>query len=356
MKNNEGKTLSAKNYIIKVYVVGDYLNDYVDIERETFNFEKDKITELYPISQTDIEIGAANKARELFTEEVKVREDKKVSRINGYLNSTAPWHKTYIGDLQLDKIPYHATPEQIELAFQKVKFKKEQEARIELKEILEAEDSEFDIDLHALVSKITDAGKNDLAHYVCNRRIVLKLLHKLLKRRDDGKAELEKDLHNLIFPMGSDSNNTNYEEHNLWLLDERLVFSEYIASDRKISAKVAPIEPDVVVFDKKCSFRNGDNEFSNPLTVFELKRPKRESYSTDDDPIEQVANYVEEIRAGKYETPEGVENVKVNYCTPVYGYIICDICDKIKNFAKKHQLTTSPDQEGFYGFHNGYNI
>lgn len=60
--------------------------------------------------------------------------------------------------------------------------------------------------------------------------------------------------------MGGDSNNTNYEKHNLWLLDERLVFSEYIASDRKISAKVAPTEPDVVVFDKKRSFRNGDNE------------------------------------------------------------------------------------------------
>lgn len=355
-EEQRGKDIIRKNYIIKVYVVGDYLNDNVDIERETFNFEKDKISELYPISQTDIEIEAANKARELFTKEVKVREDKKVSRINAYLNSTAPWHKTYMGDLQLDKIPYHATPEQIELAFQKVKFKKEQEARIELKEILEVEDSEFDTDLHALVTKITDAGKNDLAHYVCNRRIVLQLLHKLLKRRDNGKAELEKDLHNLIFPMGGDSNNTNYEEHNLWLLDERLVFSEYIASDRKISAKIAPTEPDVVVFDKKRSFRNGENEFSNPLTVFEFKRPKRENYSTDDDPIEQVANYVEEIRAGKYETPEGVERVKVNDCTPIYGYIICDICDKIKKFAKKHQLITSPDQEGFYGFHNGYNI
>lgn len=36
-------------------------------------------------------------------------------------------------NLPLDKIPYHATEEQIELAFQKLKFAKEQEARIELK-------------------------------------------------------------------------------------------------------------------------------------------------------------------------------------------------------------------------------
>lgn len=142
-------------------------------------------------------------------------------------------------NLPLDKIPYHATEEQIELAFQKLKFAKEQEARIELKSILadESTESSFGEDLHKLISKVTEAGKNDLAHYVCNRRIVLKLLQQLLRRRDDGKAELEKELHNLIFPMGGDSSTTDYSEHNLWLLDERLVFSEYIASDRKISTK-----------------------------------------------------------------------------------------------------------------------
>lgn len=355
-EEQRGKETIRKNYIIKVYVVGAYLNENVSLERETFNFEKDTYTDLYPISQIDIEKGASEKVRELFNDEVKIREDKKISRITEYLNSTAPWHKTYMEDLPLEKIPYHATAEQIELAFQKVKFKKEQEARIELKDILESDDGKFNADWQGLVSKITDAGKNDLAHYVCNRRIVLKLLQQLLKRRDDGKAELEKELHNLIFPMGGDSNTTNYAEHNLWLLDERLVFSEYAASDRKISAKMAPTEPDIVIFDKKRSFRNGDNEFSNPLTVFEFKRPKRTTYAAEDDPIIQVANYVDEIRAGKYETPEGVEKVKVNDCTPVYGYIICDPCDKIKQFAKNHQLTPSPDQEGYYGFHAGYNI
>lgn len=80
---------------------------------------------------------------------------------------------------------------------------------------------------------------------------MLKLLQQLLRRRDDGKAELEKELHNLIFPMGGDSSTTDYSEHNLWLLDERLVFSEYIASDRKISTKTAPTEPDIVILIKK---------------------------------------------------------------------------------------------------------
>lgn len=345
----------TKNFIIKAYVLGKYLDEHVSLERETFNFDKEKRDALYPHCKMDIERGAAEVVRELFEKEVKHREDIKVSRIKQYVSEAAPWNKIYMRDLQLDKIPFHASPEKIELEFQKIKFEKEKEARITLKSILDSEEEATSDDLSNLVATVTDAGKNDLTHYVCNRRIVLKLLQQLLKRNESGKSQLEKELHNLIFPMGKDDSEIHYEEHNLWLLDERLVFSEYTASDKKIGTQ-APGEPDLVVFDRKKSYRNGDNEFSNPLTVFEFKRPKRTAYSAEDDPITQVGRYVDEIRSGKYETPEGQEKIKVNDSTPVYGYIVCDLTDKVKDFARQHQLTLSPDEEGYFGFHNGYKI
>jgi hypothetical protein len=184
-----------------------------------------------------------------------------------------------------------------------------------------------------------------------------KLTNQLLKRRDDGKGELEKDIHNLIYPMGKDSETTDYSDHNLWILDERLVFSEYVASDKKIGTKKDALkEPDLIVFDKKNSFRNGDNEFSNPLTIFEFKRPKRTSYKEDDDPVMQIGKYLKDIRQGKYEMPEGLEPIKVNENTPVYGYIVCTINDKIREFADKHQLTISPDGDSYFGFHRGYKM
>lgn len=353
---DNGNEIVRKNYIIKAYVLGEYLNDNVSLEREAFNFSKDKRDQMYELSQLDIEQGAANIIRMTFSNDVKIREDKKAKIIVDYVNSSAPWHKIYVESLNLEKIPYHVTPKQIEMEFQKIKFEKEQEARIELASIIDSEDGSFDSDFSQLITKVTEAGKNDLTHYVCNRRIVLKMLRELLKRREDGKAELEKELHNLIFPMVKDDTQISYDEHNLWLLDERLVFSDYIASDRKISSKLAPTEPDLVIFDKKRSFRNGDNEFSNPLTIFEFKRPKRTNYSADEDPVDQVGNYADEIRAGKYEIPDGLEKIKVNDNTPIYGYIICDPCEKIRQIVRKHQLTISPDGEGYYGFHNGYNI
>ncbi|WP_218146491.1 hypothetical protein [Parapedobacter indicus] len=178
-----------------------------------------------------------------------------------------------------------------------------------------------------------------------------------MERRDDGKAELERYIHHLIFPMGNDSQKVNYEDHNLWLLDERLVFSEYIASDRKISAKKDALgEPDLIVFDQKASFRNGDNDFSNPLTIFEFKRPKRKDYSEADDPILQLGKYLKDIRAGKYEMPNGTEPIKINEYTPVYGYVIADLTERMREFADKHQLTISADNDSYFGFHRGYDM
>jgi hypothetical protein len=234
----------------------------------------------------------------------------------------------------------------------------EQETKREVQFLLNETDSEeFEKRINNIVSKITDIGKSDLVHYIVNRKIVLQIFEELRKRTEDGKASLEKEMHSLIFPMNRDSYETSYDDHNLWLLDERLIFSEYVASDRKLSSKKDALdERDLIIFDSKKAFRNGDNEFSNPLTIFEFKQPKRTNYKQDDDPILQVGRYLDKIRAGKYEMPKGVEPIKVNDSTPVSAYIVSDLTNKVRQFARQHQLTVSADDEGFFGYHNGYKM
>jgi hypothetical protein len=39
--------------------------------------------------------------------------------------------------------------------------------------------------------------------------------------------------------MKSDSEETKYKDHNLWLLDERLSFAEYISSENSIDKENA---------------------------------------------------------------------------------------------------------------------
>lgn len=346
-----------KNYIVKTYILGTYLDSNVSLERETFDFHKDGTNLHYPYSQTDIEIKASELTKEAFGVDVKMRSDKKNLRIRNYVNTSAPWHKSYLNELDIDSISFNLKDEDIEIELQRVKFNKEQQTRAELKELFKEDNFDDSNKIANAISKISEIGKSDLAHYIFNRKNILEAFFRLLKRRDDGKGELEKDIHNLIFPMGKDSENTDYEEHNLWLLDERLVFSEYVASDRRISKKKDALgEPDLVIFDQKQSFRSGDNNFSNPLTIFEFKRPKRENYKEEDDPILQIGKYLAKIREGKYEMPEGIESIKVNESTPVYAYVVCDLKEKIHEFATKHQLTISPDREGYFGYHNGYKM
>lgn len=350
-------TGTKRNYIIKTYVTGKYLDDNVSLERNTFDFPKDSQNMHYPFTQVNIEKETSEIAKELFRDDVSIRSEKKFNEIKEYVNYSAPWHRTYLKDLDLSDIPYNLTNEDIEIHLQRVKYNSEINTRRELNEYLSSTDDDFNERISNAISKISDIGKSDLAHYVFNRKCVLDALRELLKRREDGKGELEKDIHNLIFTMGGNSETTNYSEHNLWLLDERLVFTEYIASDRKISTKKdAYGEPDLVIFDQKKSFRAGDNNFSNPLTIFEFKRPKRREYKEEDDPILQIAKYLKDIRDDKYDMPEGLEKIKVSENTPVYGYVVCDIEPKIKEFAEKHQLTISPDNEGYFGYHSGYKM
>lgn len=103
-------------------------------------------------------------------------------------------------------------------------------------------------------------------------------------------------------------------------------------------------------------FRNGENAITSPITIVEFKRPKRTNYPDDENPIQQALRYSKKILDGKYEMPNGIDKVKVNKeSTPVYIYIVCDIVDKIREFAKFASLSVSPDDEGYFGYISQYN-
>lgn len=345
-----------RNYIIKAYVLGEYLNDNVSLERESFDFAKDIGDTMYPLGQKEIEKEVANVVKSYFNEDVSSRFEKKKEKILSYVNSSAPWHRVYLNEFDLTDLPINVSDEKIELEFQKLKFKKEQQTRIEIKEIIANGEEDFNGKFQQVVSRISQNGKNDLAHYVCNRKLIIDTFDELRKRREsDNKPHLEKELHNLIFPMGHTTETLDYESHNLWLLDERLVFSRYTASDKVIS-KDDTQEPDLVIFHNRFIYRNGDNITNSPITIFEFKRPKRANYPDNENPLKQACLYAEKIRSGKYEMPEGLEPIKVSNETPVYVYVVADRCDKIDEFAAKDfSLTLTPDGEGYCGFHKGYN-
>ncbi len=349
--NDRGETV-PKNYSIKAYVLGDYLDENVSLERGDFVFAKIKEL-LRPFSQSEIEEKAAEIVKQAFGEEVLSRQNKKKQRVQAYVDTEAPWHKSYIADIDLTHLPYRISDVNLEAELQKHKFEIEQTTRTKVDKLLK-EDKQENVanEIEKISKELTDLGKSDLAHYVVLRKVVLDLLKKSLSWNQDKKYEKEKTVHNIVFPMNKDSDSLAYDKHNLWIIDERLNFNEYLASDKALNENDE--RPDLLLFDRAIAVREGE-DLSNPISIFEFKRPQREDYADDEDPVLQMLNYVEKIRSGNFKNIAG-RNVKANNRTPAYGFLICDLTPKIKAFCKRYSLTMSPDEEGYFGYHASYDV
>jgi len=199
--------------------------------------------------------------------------------------------------------------------------------------------------------------KGELAHYISLRKVFLDVLKKALDINDDEKKhEKEELLHGIIFPTKKDSDGIAFDEHNLWILDERLNFVEYLRSDMILS-KSDKSRPDIVAFDQKVAFRGGD-EPSNPITIFEFKRPGRDDFSdkaSKEDPYEQVVDYVESIIDGKLKTPEN-RPIQIGQNTPFFGYIIADKTQKVEKWLTRNDFNPLPDGQRWFKWQNKYNL
>ena len=90
--------------------------------------------------------------------------------------------------------------------------------------------------------EISDVNKAALSDYVAHRKIIIDLLSTGIRKIDNEKFSKEEFIHNLIFPMKCSSDDIDYESHNLWLIDERLAYSSYVASDVSLNTKKMMIE------------------------------------------------------------------------------------------------------------------
>ena len=222
-------------------------------------------------------------------------------------------------------------------------------------------DAEFDAyaqQFSEYFSKIGDVNQSDLARYVFDRKLILQFLQKLLAVQESGKHALEDRVHRLIFPMGATSDDVPFERHNLWLLDERLAYHRYLASDKQLR-KTEPLindskkELDLIIFDKACAFTDVTMGPFQAITIIEFKRPMRTSYSEDENPFKQVLDYIEDIRAGKALTPDK-RPIPISEGVHFYCYIVADKTDLLEDYARYAELEKTPDGQGFFGYKKHY--
>lgn len=341
----------GRNFVIKAYVFGDYLNDNVSLERGEFRFQTDTDL-LNGISQTDIEQKAAEIAQSAVGTEIAERKKRKEVRIAEYVTNDAPWHRVLAKEVDFSALPMRPSNEDIELHLQKKKYEQEIATRTQVTALLKSENpDELGEKISQLIEKISDNSKNDLIHYVSMRKCVLELFSKSLEIGADGKHKSEGEVHDIIMPRKKDSEELNYDAHNLWILDERLNFTSYVSSDKPLQSSNGD-RTDITVYNRRVAYR-GDNESSNPITIFEFKKPQRDDFadpSSKEDPVQQIIRYVNQIREGKFKTPTG-RDILVNDTTPFYGYVVCDLTKKVKDWLQKEKdFTPMPDGLGWFNW------
>ena len=337
-------------YIVRFYVYGDYLDRNVNNERTEFNFG-DEADMVFEIGKNEIEARTAMEAKRLLDHEVKTRLEAKKQNIEAYAEKNV-WYKPYVQYLDIEQLKMNLSNEEIENELHLAKFRQDKARR-------ESVDNLFNFDLpdknfsmkdqvEELVDKLAETDKSNLAEYIASRQMVLKLFEKALQWDTEEKYEKEGFLHDIIFPKNRDSFDTDYSEHNLWIIDEKLNFTSYLCSDKRAFTE-SKDRPDIAAFHYPVSYRSA-NEAQNPVSIFEFKRPGRVDFihKADDDPIEQIVRYVKQFRDGKIKTPEGRE-ISVSENTPFYGYVIADANKEIREWLLDvKDMKVLPDNQGWF--------
>ena len=361
---------STNKFYYIAYVSGKYLDDNTDPDREGFTFMHKEMPLDIPgcLSLSDIKNGISDNLISYIAPYLDIVQKNKMQRIAEVINDEMAQYNYLLNEDEkfFDDISLYADKEDIK---KKIKIKhiiKRDEVNRSFENFVKEtnlnlieDNNEYEEQLKKFVKEIDDVGRADLAEYVAHRKIILEYYEKYLGwNKENNKPYKEEFIHNLIYPMGATSNEIPYEKHNLWIIDDRLAFSDYISSDKAFSQlnNIVSESNDRadLLFDSKKIFSNDDNIDLDTITIVEFKRPERDDYTEKDNPINQIYNYIDEIKAGKIRKSSGRPISVVNNAK-FYCYIICDITKKIESFANKANFVEMPDGNGYFLFSNAYN-
>jgi hypothetical protein len=363
IKDNDNKP-----FIYMAYISGKYLDERVNAERTSFNMiDEFEIPFTDEITLDELKQESIAKAREDLKPFLSNIRDAKFQEIQRYVTTKAPQFRPLLKHKReaLDSISPDISDDKLDIELYKLQAQVVAEIRetgtkflnLTIDEITQY--PEYIHSYNQFIEQFNDFGKANLAQYIVHRKALLDLFTNNLKKDENGRYKLERDIHQLIFPLRATSDDVDFEHQNLWIVDERLAYHKYLASDKSFIQMTSEIEiqsterPDVIVFNHPFAFVEGETPYSS-IVVVEFKRPMRDDYDDSENPISQVFGYIEKIQSGQVSDKDG-RPIPSLVNMPFYAYIICDLTPKIKEFAKFYGLTISPDQLGYFNFNKNFN-
>lgn len=358
----------GSTFVVSCYVTGEFLDRNVSQERTDFYFDReDDFYAGNSISRADFDAAIEARVREHLAAYITEIKREKRSELERLIRTEMPEYNILLKPEYahaLDRIPNGASKQDVDAelhrAFrdEEVRLKQRANAIKAASVTTDEEYKELSQEFARFIEDENEIGKANLAKYIVHRHRVLTVLDRFLKHDTQQKYRLESAIHKIIFPRGMTSDDELVaEDKNLWILDERLSFHWFLASDKQIASmpvlnSTSRLEPDVVVFNGPMLFVDTRAPFQS-VVVIEFKRPGRDQYKESDNPIQQLFDYVEKIRGGSQVDKDGRPiNLPAN--VPFYVYVVCDLTQDIHRFSKSAGLTISPDALGYFGFNQNY--
>lgn len=339
-------------------ITGNYLDDNVDMNRLSFNIpKKDDPTLIHEISAEKIMNNVCEKVKIYLDEYLTPIHKEKYEKIQAYIKTEAPQFRhllKYKKD-EISKIPPNCPPDKLDEMLYIIKRNYDVEIKRENNLLLSQlknsslNEDEYKKKFNNQVAKIADGNKSTLAEYIAHRRIIIDLLKKALRIQTNDKFVKEEYIHNLIYPMKTTADDIDYEYHNLWLIDEKLAYCNYIASDLPLQPKDK--RPDIMLLDNPIAVTDTDEPGPyNTIVIFELKRPMRDDYTEVENPTRQLVEYAVKLRAGEAKDKYG-RLIKVNENTKFYLYAICDVTKKLEELLLNiEDFNQTPDKTGYFTY------
>src|SRR5664280_1481762 len=291
------------DFVYACYITSPFLDQHVRHERIGFDIEEisDDLFAATELSLTDIRAAVLDSSKEFLAAYLQDSRAAGRERVEKFVSQRAPRYRPILARISEEKLSVDPSisDRDLELMLHKQLAEIEGSLITEGHAIMTVGSGEtaerYLARLNEYLSKVDDIKKSDLASYVFHRKIILDILQKAIERGTDGKYAREELIHEVIMPMRTTSNDV-LNNSNLWLIDERLAFHDFLASDKPLSSM--PIgqngdakEPDLValnVFDAPLLVAEGQRLPLASIVVVEIKRPMRNDAASgeDKDPIE----------------------------------------------------------------------
>ncbi|MCO7197496.1 hypothetical protein [Pseudoalteromonas sp. OANN1] len=358
-------------FVYTCYVSSKFLDDNVRAERTSFEIAEsfDGLFANQELSLKVIREDVLKRAQAYLKDVLEENISAGKRRIDEYIVTQAPRYRpitNYIEEKDLIIDP-DKSDKDVELHLHEQWYAVERQLLCEGQHIMtpkrNEQAEEYEERIQSYLQKVEDLKKSDLANYVSHRKVIIDLLEKSIERTSEGKYAKEEIIHELIMPMRKESSEVFLDSCNLWLVDERLAFHNYLASDKPLSAM--PIvdtssakEPDLLamnIYDNPMLVSDNKSMPLASITVVEIKRPMRNDVKAgeDKDPIEQALGYLERVRDGETKTPQG-RPIPHASDIPGYCYVIADLTPSLLKRCKMLDLQVTHDHLGYFGYNKGF--